>query len=81
MYLVHTKPFSISKINKQEIFNELTIFLESYHCICITDFVEDAETKVIVGWSMIAVVVINLLFGVVSLLLSTSRQIKMNIHR
>jgi hypothetical protein len=42
MYLYHAKPFVDSSINKQEIFNELTIILVSYHLICFTDFVRNA---------------------------------------
>ena len=36
----------------------------SYHCICLTDFVEKAETKFLVGYSLMATTGVNIVIGI-----------------
>jgi hypothetical protein len=81
MYLIHAKPFVDSAVNKQEIFNELTVFCVSYHLICLTDFVRMAETKFGVGYSLIAVVGVNICFGIGNIFYLLTHQAKLSIKR
>ena len=41
-YLIQYKPFADNKINKLEVFNEITVMLTMYHLYLFTDYVEDA---------------------------------------
>ena len=43
--------------------NELTVFFASYHLICFTDLVEDLERESDVGWSIIALICLNILIN------------------
>ena len=48
-------------MNIMEIINELSILVAAYHLIAFNDFVEDPELQYKVGWSIIAVTVLNVL--------------------
>ena len=81
MYLVHTKPFVDNFTSTQEILNEVTIMFVSYHCICFTDFVPDAETKVKVGASLTVVVGMNICFGLGHIFWMLSQEFKLYVKR
>jgi hypothetical protein len=61
-YLVSRRPFKKNRFNIIEIFNEVSLL-----CICMTyfaftDFVDYAETKLIMGWICMVIILIN--FGI-----------------
>ena len=41
MYVVHYKPFSDPKLNRLELFNELSILAATYHLLMCTNWVSD----------------------------------------
>jgi hypothetical protein len=81
MYLVHAQPFTDRATNRQEIFNEITVFVVTYHLICLSDFVRSAETKFDVGYSLIATVIINLCFGLGNIGYLLSHKLRVYIKR
>ena len=81
MYLLLSRPYISRQQNFQETFNDLTIFIEGYHLICLTDFVLYPEVKFAVGYSMILVVVVNLIFGIVPVVGQVFKTVKLSIKR
>jgi len=81
MYLFHSRPFVDNATNNQEIFNELTIFFVSYHCICLTDFVTKAETKFDIGYSLMCVVGFNICFGIGNIVYLLTNNFRLYIKR
>ena len=81
MYMIHARPFVDSNVTRQEIFNELTVLFVCYHIICFTDFVEKAETKFNVGYSLIASIGVNICFGLANLSYLLSHELRMYIKR
>jgi len=61
----HTKPYKLSANNRIEIFNEFNLLLVNYHLTCLTDLVQDGDTRYLIGWIMIIVtifgIIVNLL--------------------
>ena len=49
------EPYKDIKTNRKELIDNASIFLNFYHLFCATDFVLDAYTKSLVGWSMIMI--------------------------
>ena len=47
--------------------NEITSLLLLYHMLCYTDFVPEASTRYIMGWSFILVTCSNLVFHFIML--------------
>jgi len=59
MYLIKYRPFQIEKLNKLEIFNEMTILLCNYTLIAFSDISTDGGVKFDFGWWMLALVLAN----------------------
>jgi len=76
MYVVYAKPFAIKLFTRQEIFNEITIMLISYLCICQTDFVEHATAKFNVGYAMDAIIGLNILTLLLPVIYEAFRNLK-----
>ena len=55
------KPFETRRLNQLEIFNELCILIASYHMIVFTDFVDNQDIQYLGGWSLIAVILFNMI--------------------
>ena len=55
---------------KIELFNECTVIFACYHLLTFTDWIGDFEVKFQLGWSLIAVVILNVLinFTIVSII-------------
>jgi hypothetical protein len=47
--------------NNLEIFNELCIMAAGYHLLLFTDFVPDTSLQYTLGWSVICVIMINVI--------------------
>ena len=47
----------------QEIFNEWTVLNAAYHLFIFTEWVYDADRRLEFGWSLIAVIVLNVVFN------------------
>ena len=67
-------PYSRKISNVQEVINEWTVLLASYHLLTFTEWVYDLELRYQLGWSVIATIILNVLFNasiMVSYLLKT----------
>lgn len=60
IYIYAAKPFTSKFDNKLEGFNEICIMFSSVHLIMFTDLVPDQELQFKVGYSIIAVIFINM---------------------
>jgi len=55
-----TEPYKLKSLNRIEIFNEFNLLLVNYHLTCLTDLVQDGDTRYTIGWSMIAVTLVGI---------------------
>ena len=58
-------PFETLLLNLTEIINEVTVLLVAYHLFCFSDFVTSPDDEVKVGWSLIFLILANILFNTV----------------
>jgi len=61
-YLISYRPFIEPEMNTIQIINEVYYTVISYHQLMFTDFVNDASGKNLVGWSMVCMCLLNLVF-------------------
>ena len=59
-YASYVLPFDSMLQNIQETINEVYVLIASYHLFCFTEWVYDLNTRFIIGWSLIGVVIANL---------------------
>lgn len=62
-YVLSVKPFDTSLLNISEVMNETIVFLASYHLLCFTDFVDSVDRENDVGWSLIVLIMVNILLN------------------
>lgn len=62
LYLAKYKPFIEDFDNKLQLINEIVYVILAYHQLMFTDYVTEAETKSMVGWSWVMVALVNLVF-------------------
>lgn len=61
IYQGYSAPFNSRFKNRLELFNELTVVVCSLHMMTFTDWIPDYSTQYLMGWSMIIVIIINLI--------------------
>ena len=71
----HSLPFHLPRDRRIEYFNEVSILICSYHLFLFTDFVDDADTRYQIGYSMIAFTSLNILVNLLLLVFTTMGQI------
>ena len=49
MYNVQCKSFRDSEVNAHEFANDVVVLLFGYLCMCVSDWIPDASTKILVG--------------------------------
>ena len=52
-------------MNISEIVNEITVLLVAYHLFCFSEFVASPADEANVGWSLIILILSNILFNTV----------------
>ena len=62
VYLIKLWPHQDGLQNRVEIFNEYVFLVLIYHCLILTDINPYAESKLKIGWSMVAISFLNLCF-------------------
>lgn len=67
VYIGQFKPMSRKHKNKIELFNEACIAIITTHMICYTDWVPGRKERDVMGWSMIAIIGINILINTKSI--------------
>ena len=55
------RPYTNKVDNILELVNEFTYLIVYCHLICQTDFVQDIFGRQVMGWSLIALIVLNIL--------------------
>jgi len=65
IYQIKVMPFNHFLMNYLEIFNELCIAACGYHLVCLTDYADGPQLKYDAGWSMILIVLINIIFNLI----------------
>jgi len=53
LYMVKFRPFLDEEMNKLQIINEYVFVVITYHQLLFTDFVDDASSKNLMGWSFV----------------------------
>lgn len=56
-------PYKTFIQNVQEVFNEVTVLVASYHLFCFTEFIWDQERRYELGWSLVGTIVLNVIFN------------------
>ena len=62
VYLIRVKPFYRLTVNLQEILNEITVMIAAFTLFTFTEWVSP-EDRVDMGWSLIAVIGLNVLIN------------------
>ena len=57
------RPYNSTAENVLELVNEFTVLMVYCHLICQTEFVQDMAGRQLMGWSLIFVVVLNMLIN------------------
>ena len=81
IYLLTWWPFETRLFTKIEVLNEVTSLLLIYHLFMFTDWLPLAQTRYLMGWSFIAVTVMNLLFHLSNLLSNTVGSLRRKCRR
>ena len=63
-YTAHAQPYNNHTQNIQEVFNEWTVVVAAYHLLTFTDWLSDYTLRSLLGWSLLSVININILFNV-----------------
>lgn len=64
MYLTYSKPFEQHQININEIVNESMIMCIGNALYCITDWIQDVDTKVVAGNFIMYTTLLNIFYNV-----------------
>jgi hypothetical protein len=65
VYLIKVRPFNSSLLNTIEIFNEGCLLLALYHVYLFTEYSPDPGFRYNVGWALIILTLLNMLFNLV----------------
>ena len=68
IFIILAKPFSTKKANYTEIYNEVTILVVSILLFSFTDFVPKTSTRQVAGYSLIAIVLLNMIYHLLTLI-------------
>jgi hypothetical protein len=68
MYLGLVRPHDVSQMTSSELVNESILMLTCYHFILFTDFVDNLQTRINLGWSLAAFIGLLLAFNVAMIL-------------
>ena len=60
MFILWFKPMETKKANMTEVFNDYTLLVLTYFLWCFTDVVSEPETRYILGYVFIGIVLSNL---------------------
>ena len=81
----YVRPYKSQLQNTQEFFNEWTVVISSYHLFCFTDWITDYDRRFEIGWSLISVIIVNVLFNFALVLTivchNTIRTFKIKYHK
>jgi hypothetical protein len=61
IYVGQARPYKRRSDNKMDMFNEIFVAMLCYCLICFADLVRDPAVLSMIGWVMIAIIVINML--------------------
>ena len=62
-YTAHVRPYKELIQNVQEVFNECTVLIAAYHLFGFTEWIFDMERRMELGWSLIAIIILNVCFN------------------
>ena len=77
MYIQLARPFETPVLNQIELFNEFTILVAACHMFAFTDYLGDPTMQYTVGWSMIAVTVLNIAANILVIIYFTAKQLRL----
>jgi len=69
-YIGYVEPYKEKARNTFEWFNELTVLVASYALLTFTPWVDDNDTRYLVGWVMIGVVALNMVGNITMMLVT-----------
>ncbi len=64
IYIMLVKPYDDRRLNRMEVFNELTVLMCAWHLLLFTDMITDTDVKWMAGWSMVLITGFNLIFNI-----------------
>lgn len=72
--VAQARPFTIKSENEVELFNEFFTLVISYHLMMFTDFVQDPQTRELIGNSLVYSTGGNFAINVLLILIRSLRQ-------
>ncbi len=64
IYLITVRPYIEKRLNRIEIYNELTVLFCSWHLFLYTELVPDALMCYYLGWSIVLFTLLNLVINI-----------------
>ncbi len=61
-------PYRNRVISIQEVVNESTVVIASYHLLCFTEWIYDIDRRLECGWSLLILIALNVLFNITLIL-------------
>lgn len=80
-HTAYVMPYKEPIQNYQEVLNEITVLISSYHLFCFTEWIYDFERRFELGWSLIGVILFNVLVNVTILVFYVCNSIYKKLHR
>lgn len=75
-YTTYVKPYVSRKANLQETLNEVNVVLASYHLFCFTEFVYDPYWRSKIGYSLITLIIVNIIYNCAMMSVTIVKEIK-----
>lgn len=80
-YIGFVLPYENRVINVQEVVNEWTVIVASYHLFCFTEWIYDNDRRIECGWSLLVVIALNILFNVCLILVFAVKSLYLRIKK
>lgn len=80
-YTTYVKPYLSQKENLQETLNEVNVVLASYHLFCFTEFVVDPVQRSRIGYSLITLIIVNIIYNCAMMSVTIVKEFKREVKR
>ena len=66
-YIWSVQPYEDPSTNKQELINELIVFVAAYPLFLFTPYVADEKARIKIGWFIVGCILLNIMFNIIYL--------------
>ena len=80
-YTTYVLPFVNMQQNYQETMNEIWVLIASYHLFTFTEWVYDLDTRFTIGWSLLVIVILNVVSNIAIICFVTFKEAKYKVQK